>query len=237
MQFIHTALKCSDKGKLTVTFATLRKALKDNLLILEFLNADKRDFFRRFNNPSQELIIGGISEEDKKKIIKNNCKIIGFSEKLGNGIHDLRYKRGFKSGLASLFDQALHITTNNRHFKTERQNFNFIFSGTKAIESQWKLIYNTLPLLMMYFVQTSYHLLNKNITKKIKKENYLVDFIFWKDFLGKKVKNSSFKVICNKCKRKTKINNEIIKDGKEVKLYLCKCKEIQSIFDTKIISN
>jgi len=49
--FIYEALECSQKGKLTVTFALLRKPLKENLFYLEWLLADSSDFTQRFHAP------------------------------------------------------------------------------------------------------------------------------------------------------------------------------------------
>lgn len=48
--FIHTALKCSEKGKLSVTYSLLRKPLKDHLFILEWLLANPNDFLKKFNS-------------------------------------------------------------------------------------------------------------------------------------------------------------------------------------------
>lgn len=42
--FIYEALECSRKGKLTVSFALLRKPLKENLFYFEWLLADSVDY-------------------------------------------------------------------------------------------------------------------------------------------------------------------------------------------------
>jgi hypothetical protein len=46
-QFIYEALRCSEKGKLVVTFALLRKPLRENLLLLELLLADRERFLQQ----------------------------------------------------------------------------------------------------------------------------------------------------------------------------------------------
>lgn len=49
-QFVSEALHCSEKGKLTVTYALLRKPLRDNLLYFEWLLADPNNLLNTLYN-------------------------------------------------------------------------------------------------------------------------------------------------------------------------------------------
>jgi hypothetical protein len=53
--FVLEALNCSRKAKLTVTYALLRKPLRDSLFHLESIAAGPDDFLARFHNNSSAL--------------------------------------------------------------------------------------------------------------------------------------------------------------------------------------
>ena len=69
LQFILTSLKCSEKGQLNITYALLRKPLKDNLFYLEYLLANPAEFIREFNDQRNAEIfaVDKKSPENKKK--------------------------------------------------------------------------------------------------------------------------------------------------------------------------
>ena len=48
LHFLYEALRCFEKRKFSVGFATLRKPLKEHLLFLAWLLADQEDFLTRF---------------------------------------------------------------------------------------------------------------------------------------------------------------------------------------------
>lgn len=67
LHFIYEALQCSRKGKLTVAYALLRKPLKDNLFLLEWLLARPTDFLKRFEgeNPKRFQLPTAIKETEQ----------------------------------------------------------------------------------------------------------------------------------------------------------------------------
>jgi hypothetical protein len=132
--FIYEALQCSRKGKLTVTFALLRKPLKENLFYFEWMLADPTDFANRFhmtlaNGKSSLPLPKDLPKERRLEIIR------GAMTKTKNGgyaspefIYELRYDKRCTYGFEQLFQKATHlVTTFTAH--TEGENFNFIFSG------------------------------------------------------------------------------------------------------------
>jgi len=235
LQFIHTALQCSIKGKLSVTYATLRKPLKDNLFILECLNVDKKDFFKRLKNPSKFLDIGrSFSEQDKKDIINKNSTRVRFLANFNNIIYDIRYNKSAK-GFEPLFQKANHITTNVKHFQTEEENLNFIFSNDESLDSQWKKLYKILPFVLRYFVDTAYYILNKDITKRIKDELNLVDILYFRRHYPQVTKNLHFKISCSKCGRSEKATKKVLDLLEKNRMYACSCGEQESIYDVELI--
>lgn len=233
LQFIITALKCSDKGKLSVTYANLRKPLKDNLFILELLNVDKADFFKRFKNPSDLLDIGRFSEQDKKDIINKNSQKIRFHANYNAIIYGARYSKS-SNGLEPLFQRANHIVTSSPHYKTENENLNFVFSNEKSLDSQWNKLYKILPFLLRYFVDTAYHILNENITDELKDELSLIDILYYRRHYPEFVKNMPFNIICQKCGKSQEATKELLDLCDKNRNYVCSCGESESITSVEL---
>lgn len=150
--FIYEALNCSKKGKLTVTYALLRKPFRDNLLCLERLLTEPSDFFSWFEKEKIDgLDMQRYPKEIKMKIIENVFKEIkypsAFTPEL---IYGLRYDKETEYGFDSLWNKATHLITTNKYIKTESSNFNFVFSDSDSHESQWRHLYSMLPMLLFY---------------------------------------------------------------------------------------
>ena len=156
-QFVYEALSCSRKGKLTVTFALLRKPLKENLFYFEWLLADSSDFIEKFHTPfvsgkrplplpvdlSRQKRVEIIAESIKKSYLENWIS--------PDFLYEIRYDKKVSFGFEALFQRATHLIT-TMTAKTEDQNFNFIFSGEKEKETQWQGLYTILPLVLLHTV-------------------------------------------------------------------------------------
>ncbi len=158
-QFVYEALNCSRKGKLTVTYALLRKPLKENLFYLEWLLADSPDFINLFHSPilSKDKrplpLPTELSKEKRLEIIGKSIKDSGFENYWisPDFLYELRYDKKVKYGFEGLFQRATHLITTIAA-QTEEQNFNFIFSGEEEKISQWQGLYTILPLILLHTV-------------------------------------------------------------------------------------
>lgn len=152
--YVLEALRASKRGKLTVAYSLLRKPFQDNLFYLEWLLADLPDLMERFRTKGPEALeVKGLPVARRKEVIE------GAIAKMKSGhpidpefIYDLRYNRAIHFSLAGSFDKAIHLITTGTHLRTDHQNFNFVFSGPEAWESQWSAIYRTIPLLLYHAV-------------------------------------------------------------------------------------
>lgn len=154
--FVYEALECSRKGKLTVTYALLRKPFKENLFYLEWLLADPANFMKCFtlSNGNQFSAPDNVQRERKIQIIAeamNKMEIGRWIEP--DFIYQLRYDKRADYGLEQMWQKANHLITTFRSMKTEEQNFNFVFSGEDSRESQWWQLYSILPILLFYTLQ------------------------------------------------------------------------------------
>lgn len=154
VNFIFESLKCAQKGKITVAFAMLRKPLTDELLILEQLFVDRKDFIKRFfYNGDPKTYDPSEYSVNKKDIIDKAC------EKLTSNyffppdlIYDLRYNKSYEAGLNGSTNRALHIVTRDKNYKTSSQNLNFVFSDQEDHLKYLDNFYFIVPHLLFYSV-------------------------------------------------------------------------------------
>jgi hypothetical protein len=155
-QFIFEALENIKKGQLTVAYTLLRKPLKENLFILEWIVADSFEFFKRFNfddSRSYSPLMLQCDKEFLRSIIKNaihNIEINSFYDP--EFIFQLRYDKSKIFSFDQLWNLSTHLVTDRTPIKTETFNLNFVFSNVDDKEKQLSHIYSLLPYLLFYSV-------------------------------------------------------------------------------------
>jgi len=152
LQYLLTALKCSSKGQLSVTYALLRKPLKDGLFYLEQLLVNPDDFLLKFNdlNNVNTLAVDKRQPEEIENTIKRSIDILGTTFYDSKEFYDLRYNKKNIYGFEPLFELANHLITKHEYYRTSEGNFNFIFSDNEAKESQWEFLYLHMPNVIYY---------------------------------------------------------------------------------------
>lgn len=150
--FIHEALSCSRRCKLTVAYALLRKPLRENLLYLEWILVDSGRFVREFRAGVPERIaMGALSWEEKRDVVMRAARLAkAASAYPENFIYDLRYAKDKDYGFEVLWNQAVHLVTTRGSIASSPQNINFVFSDESSFRSQWAHLYRTLPVLLYY---------------------------------------------------------------------------------------
>lgn len=151
--FLYEALRSSEKGKLTVAFALLRKPLKENLFYLEYLLADPGSFLNAFyNEPIERLNLADIAY--RKRAIETIRAAV--TKTVHPGIYDpeflfeVRFDKTAAYGLELYWTRALHLVTTRPPLATEPQNLNFIFANRDDARSQWARFYTLVPFLLHY---------------------------------------------------------------------------------------
>lgn len=151
--FLYESLCCSKKGKLTVAFALLRKPLLENLFYMEWLLAEPGDFLETFyNGESIDLSFGrvGSDPERVKAIVTAALARSPSRDELdASHLYELRFDRSFP-GFYGKCNQATHLITTKGPIATFRQNFNFVFSNDEDRTHQWRMLYESLPMLLYY---------------------------------------------------------------------------------------
>ena len=152
--FLCESLIASGKGKTQVAYALLRKPLKENLLLLEWLAAAPEDFLSRFHGESiWPYTLNRLPENERRGIIEKAAALVDLPE-LGEDFQwTLRYAKEYPNSLETLWTKATHLVTNVAASATEPGNLNFVFSTADAIDEQWEHYYRVVPLVLHYFVK------------------------------------------------------------------------------------
>jgi len=154
--FLCESLLASGKGKMTVAFALLRKPLKQNLLLLEWLLASPEDFLERFHGESTwAYTLNRLPLDERRRILRAASREIDLP-----GIDDellwvIRFGKEFPNSLETLWTKATHLVTSAKASATEPGNLNFVFSSESAIQEQWDHYYRIVPLVLYYFLQVA----------------------------------------------------------------------------------
>lgn len=231
LHYVYTALDTSEKAKLSVSFALLRKPFKDNLFILEWLLADPHDFLRKFksNNSNTEIAIDKISPERKKSIISTSISKIKYPFLPGDYLYEIRYDKTKLYGLESMWNKANHLITSCKNYSTEDMNLNFVFSQENDKINQWESFYTLLPGLLMHTIFVS-----DAIYRTFSDDTSIVNIdLIVRILYGFELANNQFidpkkrtpletlPIFCKKCKTEIYLN-ETIDDMMYEKSY-CKC--------------
>ncbi|MGC4070159.1 MAG: hypothetical protein QM784_36975 [Polyangiaceae bacterium] len=152
LHFIYEALAASQRAKLTVAYALLRKPLQDTLGLLEQLVIDPDGFVGAFSNdpltlrPSKS---GGVEQHAKR--IASVLGLMKEDDRFdAEFLAMLRYDKSSRGSFDGPCNQALHLLTEHRAIRTEPLNFNFVFTDDDARQSQWYFLYSRLPYVLYY---------------------------------------------------------------------------------------
>ncbi|KKL51232.1 hypothetical protein LCGC14_2297530 [marine sediment metagenome] len=102
-----------------------------------------------------------LSEERKIEIIRKAISKISLEDMFkAEELYELRFDKQNESGYEPIWNQAAHLVTTHLNYKTDKTNFNFIFSDNDSKMKQWNYIYSTLPYLLYYTVEVVEAIIN-----------------------------------------------------------------------------
>jgi hypothetical protein len=176
-QFVAEALECSEKARLTVTYALLRKPFRDDLFYLEWLLAEPQNFINIFQDKDpSEFSLDKMLREDRVRGIVRDA--VGKTAKRDSVdpevIYDMRFNKIVGFSFDAMWNKAIHLITTAKTHSTEHQNMNFIFSNDEDREYQWRHIYSFLPVLLDYAVDVVESLMYIMLGNE--RPNYYLDF-------------------------------------------------------------
>jgi len=251
VNFIYESIIIAQKGKMSVAFSLVRKPFTDQLLILEQILVDRKDFINRFfHQGNPENYDPSSNKMNKKEIIKNALSKLRLSVFDPELIFELRYDKSKEMGINWISNHALHVVTNDKNYKTKDQNLNFVFSGQKEMKTYWDHYFLTIPILLTYTASVVDKIIfeivkNKDDRRELKHLQRFIGFTLVVDDRNKsKFLISSFQALskmliteCPICKNKNKFKKEDFKLFFYEQLFLCsKCFNSINLSADSIIS-
>ena len=155
-EFASESVRASVNGALTVAIALLRKPFKEDLFYIEWILADPDDFFAKFTAGDIDSVeLRKIEPARKLEVIRRAMMTSPYSKWIEpEFIYELRFDKKSPIGLEPTWQKANHlITTKGELLRTERENFNFIFSDAPARDTQLLGFYATVPILLFHSIQ------------------------------------------------------------------------------------
>ncbi|MGR3754476.1 hypothetical protein [Edwardsiella anguillarum] len=150
---IYEALKCSEKGKLNISYMLIRKPIQETLYLIESLFMDGGEFSKSLSEDPLTLRpknAGGIDNHIKR--VSKVVTLLGCESRFsGDYIARLRYDKNTEDNFDGICNLAMHLFTEHRAIKTKKLNVNFIFSDFDSKLSQWSYLYSRLPYILYYF--------------------------------------------------------------------------------------
>jgi hypothetical protein len=152
ISFVYESLNAAKKGKLSVAYSLLRKPFVDELLLLEQILIDKDDFINRYYlNGDIDLYDPSNAKIDKRAIIEKALNKVSYNSIFTKEfIYELRYDKSAAYGINSISNQAIHIVTRDKNYRTLNKELNFVFSTQEDNESYWHHYYKIVPYLLFY---------------------------------------------------------------------------------------
>ncbi len=153
-QFLFESIESAAKGKVSVAFALLRKPLRDQLFILEWLLADRNGFLREFANGPESIDLVELLKRQKdwmKQITESAMSESCYSEFVASPfMWELRFDKSLGWSLEGYWNQAIHLVTTNRHYRTDPENLNFVFVGDRDRSDLLDRYYQLVPTVLIH---------------------------------------------------------------------------------------
>ena len=144
--YMLESINCAAKMKVAVSYALLRKPLKDTLGYIEWLRVDRNGMLDLLaSGKPEDLVITKEKAREHTSLIEENCKLSSY--------FDFRYNKASETSLEHIWNNANHlITTKYKLSKTEPGNLNFVFADEAILRSFSDYYYITVPAIMSYAV-------------------------------------------------------------------------------------
>ena len=149
--FMQESLDCSNKMRLVVAFALLRRPIVDNLKILLRILFDE-NFYNNFIN--KDDYDPAYMKDDELKQLLGETDGVRFSKPItGEFIYDCIYEKTNNGSIINLANRAIHPVTTKPWNKTGEMNFNFMFTTPYDTDKLWEHYYALLPTILVFYLE------------------------------------------------------------------------------------
>lgn len=209
--YMLESINCAAKMKVAVSYALLRKPLKDTLGYIEWLRVDRNGMLDLLaSGKPEDLVITKEKALEHTSLIEGNCKMSSF--------FDFRYNKASETSLEHIWNNANHlITTKYKLSKTEPGNLNFVFADEAILRSFSDYYYITVPAIMSYAVNlicemfeefaplNKYTVLMNKLNRTLRSFEMLETISF--DDAKKLYSSGNVPIVCPRCGLKMKMTD------------------------------
>lgn len=147
--FMQESLDSSNKMRLVVSYALLRRPLVDNLRILLRILGDDTfydNFIERDDYDPAKM------DDEETKAFLNATDEIRFTKPItGAFIYECIFDRNNGESIVNLSNRAIHPVTTRPWNRTGAMNCNFMFTKQADIAELWKHYYAYLPAILIFY--------------------------------------------------------------------------------------
>lgn len=212
--YMLESINCAAQMKVAVSYALLRKPLKDTLGFIEWLYVDRNELL--------DLLVQGKPDdlEITRRVAKEHTSLIE-EKRDTSSYYGFRYDMTSESSLEHIWNNANHmITTRCNLSKTAPGSLNFVFTSENDLRKFSDYYYTTVPAIMSYALDlicdmfesfaplTKYTLLINSMNRALKMSTLVNGAIF--DDLKLLYMNAEFPIFCPECKCVFEMNDDLL---------------------------
>jgi hypothetical protein len=211
--YMLESINCAAKMKVAVSYALLRKPLKDALGFIEWLYIDRNEIINLLiNGTATDLLLEG----ERPKYISRKIKEM----KDEDNYFDFRYEKNADISLERIWNKASHLITKAEYCRTENGTFNFVFDDEDILQEFTRYYYLVVPAIMSYALDLIVPMfeelasLNKytvlmNYVIRTNRKMVMLGFDNTKDLVSL-FEDSNMSVICPRCGKKEVVSKKSI---------------------------
>lgn len=147
--FMQESMDCSNKMRLVVAYALLRRPIVDNLKILLRILLDD-NFYSQFIE-KDDFDPANMKDEELKNLLNATDDIRVTKPITGSFIFECIYEKNNKGSIINLSNRAIHPVTTRPWNKTGAMNCNFMFTTPADTAELWKHYYAYLPAILIFY--------------------------------------------------------------------------------------
>lgn len=154
-QFLFESIECAAKGKISVAFALLRKPLRDQLFMMEWMLADRDGFLLEFSKGPEQVDICDLLKKKgqwMRSIVESALQLSAYGHFTDHKfLWELRFEKSVHWSLENDWNQALHLITTHKHYRTDVESLNFAFITEESREELQRRFYLLTTSVLIHF--------------------------------------------------------------------------------------
>ena len=146
--FMQESLDCSNKKRLVISYALLRRPLYDNLKILLRIIGDEKFYDNFIEKDNYDP--ANMKDDEVKKLLNETDEIRMMKSITGSFMFECIFDTKNSGSIINLSNRAIHPVTTRPWNKTGAMNCNFMFMTPIDTLELWKHYYAYLPAILVF---------------------------------------------------------------------------------------